>query len=139
MKKRILALLMVLAITISMIPATVLATTDEYSRYHNGLFDHHWYPTWFETTPATCTTPGEATQYCVFWWICGGSRTKEIPTNDVHFDGCAHDQCEHLSGDTYTSTYESTCKLEGYRNTYCKDCDALLSTETLPTNDNHAF
>ena len=96
------------------------------------------------TVEANCTDKGVVKTYCQ---VCEALlSSEELPTNDNHFfyNGkcmkCGEsEKCLHESGATYTFTKEANCSEEGVVETYCKDCEALLSSETLEKNGNHFF
>jgi len=93
---------------------------------------------------ATCTEKGLTDG--TFCMDCGKFvvNQKDIPVKDHNYaDGTctmcgeADPDCKHES--TRVEVFEANCSKEGTSTVICNDCGAEVSTETLPTNDNHAF
>ena len=115
-----------------------------------------------ELTP-TCIDKGNATYRCT---ICTKTINKEVPPTGKHTYGtdgkCTTTGCSAKketnndnqnnttkpeqvipSACTHKNTTESkvnaTCAKTGSITVICKDCDATISTETLPKTNNHNF
>jgi len=127
-----------------------LPTNDNHAFYNGACLlcgkseaCEHTGTTHTDTFEANCSKEGYVKVICD---DCGAVVSEEtLPTNDNHafYNGACllcgkSEACEH-TGTTHTDTFEANCSKEGYVKVICDDCDAVVSEETLPTNDNHAF
>lgn len=152
MNKKFLAMLMALAMIISMVPMAAMAASDTCSK--NNVSGNHGYTTG-PHLDATCGKDGYTSQVCEW---CSEELTRTIvPATGnhnwkvvfrtetevkYHCDGCNQDKterietvCKHEHQDT--ETVAATCGRDGVTKQICKDCGAVVRENVIEATGDH--
>ena len=141
---------------ITMTPEPTATTEPTKVSDHKHFYNNY---TFTAVEPPTCLKVGTAEETC----SCGEVRIVELPIVDCVYETTSErttctekviTRCifcgtviteetlpdTHIEGEWETVT-EATCTLEGLKQKVClvSGCETILSTETIPTNDNHPF